>query len=128
MKKLFISLIMLFVLTCLFSGCSYFEAPESFTPKQKMEYTTLRTLTAAKKFRVFALGTTAELYKKGLLTEEQKEDIIKIGDALQGSINTTAGALILYHKGAATQETVNESIEEYQSFFNDFLELVSPYL
>lgn len=127
MQKVFIVLFMIAILLST-QGCSLYQAPDSFTPKQKVEYTTLKTLKTAKQFRVFALSLTGDLYKNGLLTEKQKEEIITLGDSLQGSINTAANALILYHKGLIQEENVSEKIEDYTNLFNDFLKLITPYL
>lgn len=125
--KLFFVMIFLAIVCCY--GCSMFQAPDNFTPEQKVEYTTLQTLKAAKDFRIFALKSAGSLYKKGLMSEDTKNEIIKIGDELQKAINDAADALALYHQtGGLKSEILEEKIMAYQSLFNKFLEIATPYM
>ena len=122
-RKFILSLfILLFIV-----GCAGMNAPENFTPEQKVQFTTLKTLQAAKTFRVFALGAAGDAYKAGLITDVDKDKIIVIGDNLQEAINMAADALIAY-KLSGDEITLYGKVAIYQKLFNQFMEVVTPYL
>lgn len=118
----------LFVMLLFMAGCSLFTAPSNFTHTQKVEFTSLQTLKSASTFRKFALESSAVAYKKGLIQEDTKNKIIKIGDTLQETINTAADALIAYHNSEITETDLSTKIMNYQKVFNEFLEIVTPYI
>jgi len=112
------------------SACSMFEAPDDFTEGQKVEYTTLKTLKSAKIFRDFALASAGSVYKNGLMDAETKDKIISVGDKLQLAINHAADALIAYKQsgGLGGDQSLQEKLLVYQSLFNQFMEIVTPYV
>lgn len=124
-----ITVLIIIVVMCL-PGCGVFSPPEHFTPVQKVEYTTLKTLQSAKVFRGFALKSAGTAYKNGLMDETVKQDIIQAGDKLQMAINGAADALIHYHKagGIGGSTILDDKLGKYQSIFNRFLEKVTPYI
>lgn len=128
MKKQ-ISFLIVIIMMCL-ASCAILSTPEHFTPAQKVEYTTLKTLESAKTFREFALESAGSRYKQGLMDESTKEKIIKIGDELQLAINTAADALIAYKNtnGLVGDQSIAEKIGNYQAIFNQFMEAVTPYV
>ncbi len=128
-SKLFALAIVVILVGLSAPGCSLFIAPVDFTGSGKIEYTTLKTLQSARVFREFALGTAGSVYKNGLMSESIKEKIITVGDELQQAINTAADALIAYKQSAGTgDETLQEKLVVYQALFNEFLEIVTPYV
>ena len=127
MRCNFTLLILLMFMICL-NSCA--TAPDTFTPAEKVQLTTLKTLKSAKIFRVAALQSTAVYYKRGLIEEKDKEQIIEIGDQLQLAINIAADALIIYKETESVDDMANMDIKimQYQQIFNQFMELVSLYL
>lgn len=124
-------LLLLIVVTVLFmTGCTAFQAPETMTETEKVTFTSLKTLKSAKIFREFALESAGSIYKKGLMDEETKEKIIEIGDDLQLAINGAADALIIYNDsgGLSGEKTLEEKLLVYQALFNQFMEIVTPYV
>ncbi|MCP3941500.1 MAG: hypothetical protein GY710_08470 [Desulfobacteraceae bacterium] len=111
-------------------GCAGLTAPNHFTQAEKIEYTTLKTLKSANTFREFALESAGSVYKKGLMEESTKEKIIMLGDQLQLAINTAADALLAYKNsgGLGHDKTLEENLIVYQSLFNQFMEIVTPYV
>ena len=111
--------------------CSLFIAscaPANFTRSEKIIYTTNQILQNAKKFRILALESAAEYYKRGLMSEEQKEQIIKLGDDLQRAINIAADALIQYHKFSSNPELLHERMKRFNDVFKRFSDVVLPYI
>lgn len=130
-KRMFRTIFVAIALAIVCFGCSYFQAPDSFTAKEKVEYTSLRTLEAAKTFRTVGLEAAGAVYKAGAMDEKTKGKIIEIGDDLQEAINTAADALIAYKTMTdelADTSTLEAKIAAYQKVFNEFMELVTPYL
>ena len=122
--------LMALLLCWLVVGCAGFKAPANFTQTEKVEYTTLKTLKSAKIFREFALESAGSVYKKGLMKEDTKEKIIEIGDDLQLAINSAADALIAYKQSGVLggDKTLQEKLVVYQTLFNQFMEIVTPYV
>jgi len=120
----------LLILSLFLMGCAGLNPPDNFTQTQKIEYTTLKTLKSAKIFREFALESAGSVYKKGLMKEDTKDKIIRLGDDLQLAINTAADALLAYKKsgGLGGNQALEEKLIVYQSLFNQFMEMVAPYV
>ena len=131
MRKInYFYLVCLLMLGLFLMGCSGLKAPDNFTPAEKVQFTSLKTLKSAKIFKEFALGSAGSIYKKGLMKEETKEKIIKLGDELQRAINSAADALIAYKKsdGLGGDKMLEEKLIVYQALFNQFMEIVTPYV
>ena len=122
MKYLMSLLIIFMMISC---------APSTFTPTEKVTFTTTRSLEAASEIRITALKTIAGLYKEGVLTDEAfKAKVIEIGDELQVAINVTANALLVYKDSglSADKLTLGEKIENYTIVYGKFSDLVMPYI
>lgn len=131
MKRInYFHVLCLLILGLFLTGCAGLSAPDNFTQTEKVEYTTLKTLKSAKIFREFALESAGSVYKKGLMEDETKEKIIKLGDQLQLAINTAADALIVYKQsgGLGGDKALEEKLIVYQSLFNQFMEIVTPFV
>jgi len=117
--------ILFFMVLCILCvGCF----PKTFSQSDKILYTTNQTLQSAKEFRVLALQSAAEYYKKGLLPENKKIEIIDLGDRLQGSINNVADALIIYQQlGPIGKEDVKFQMQIFTKLFEEFTNLVAPF-
>ena len=115
---------LIFIFLILFvAGC----APKTFSKSEKVLYTTNQILQNAKNFRILALKSAAECYKQGLLSENKKQKIIKLGDQLQASINITAQSLILYKQLGCTDSTeLEKNMQEFNKVFNEFTDLMLP--
>ena len=105
-------------------------APSNFTPAEKKIYTLTKTLQSAKQFRETGLKVSADFYKRGLMEEETKADIIKIANELQNAINLCADSLMLYHVSATLEhsEILEHRIQLYQALYSKFSTLIIPYL
>lgn len=120
-KKLFMISICFLLTSCALKG---------FTHEEQISFTTLRTLEAAKIFRVTTLKTCGELYKQGKISENDKIKIIEIGNNLQHAINILADILITFEatKDKKYIEQIIENMDVYQKIFNDFMEFTSQFL
>lgn len=128
-KPGFLLLLVLLVFTGTI-GCRTLTAPDHFTGPEKVQFTTLKTLKSAKIFREFALESAGSVYKQGLMNEETKDKIISVGDELQRAINSAADALIAYKKsdGLGEDQSLRKRLLVYQVLFNQFMEIVTPYM
>ena len=117
MKKI----IVLPILFLVFQGCIVLSGQD------KVVYTTYRTLQTATEFRHLGLTMAGELYKKGDISEHVKDDIIKVGNQLQGQINSTVDALANY-KQTGDYETLKMQVSIYQQVYGKFVDLVLPYM
>ena len=105
-------------------------APQHFTPVEKSIYTTTKTLAAAKQFRHTGLQIAGDFYKKGLIEEDVKEEIIEVANELQRAINVTAEVLQIYliSKGQEEAQQLETKIIIYQQLYGKFSELIMPYM
>jgi hypothetical protein len=102
-------------------------APKDFSPFEKKIYTTTQTLYAAVEFRHLGLSVVGDLYKKGLLSEEEKEKFVDLGDELYKIITSSQIALELYYKtGISTN--LEEKLLLYTQIYGKFSDLVMPYI
>lgn len=129
-KRILLGVLFMSIVSMVCFGCFTFKSTSKLTQVQKVEYTTMRTLEAARDFRVFALETSGTLYKSGLMDDDTKIRIIKAGDNLQNYINTASDALLIFHttNGDYGTAEIDASLAAYQAAFNSFLEIVTPYL
>lgn len=109
-----------------FIGC----APKSFTPVEKVIYTTTKTLETAKTFRHSGLLVAADFYKQGLMDEELKQEIVIVADQLQDAINKTADILKIYlvSEGKEGAMELEDKVLLYQQLYGKFSNLIMPYL
>ena len=105
-------------------------APQSFTPVEKTIYTTTKTLAAAKQFRHTGLQIAGDFYRRGLIEEDVKEEIIEVANELQMAINVTADVLQIYliSKGQEEAQMLETKILLYQQLYGKFSELIMPYM
>lgn len=104
-------------------------APSHFTPVEKTTYTTVKTLDVAKQFRHTGLQVAGDFYKKGLMEEDVKLEIIKIGNELQRTINVAAEALQVYlASDGGNAKDLEMKILMYQQLYGKFSDLVMPYI
>ena len=124
-KEILTKVLCLLVLVSMVTAC----APAHFTPTEKKLYTSVKTLETAKEFRVFGLRTAGSFYKKGLIDDEKKNEIIEMGDDLQNAVNKVSEALELYHKLDGSNEVaLEQEIVIYQEIYKKFSDLVMPYI
>lgn len=120
-------LLVLMVLAFLLTAC----IPKELSTSEKVVFTTVRSLQAAKELRVTALKTIGGMYINGTLTDpEFKDRVIKIGDDLQEAINVTSEALQIYYteKDNLSKEDLSVKILAYQKILGEFTDLVMPYV
>lgn len=110
--------LMIFVLV---QGC----APRHLSPVEKTTFTTYKTLKTAKIFREEGLSAAGLYYKRGLIDEEKKEEIIKLGDDLQQGINDASEALELF-KATGEETNLAKKMEMYHYLYGKFTDLVMP--
>lgn len=105
-------------------------APSHFTPAEKKIYTLTKTLQSTKQFRETGLKVSADFYKKGLMEEKTKLEIIDIADELQNAINLCADSLEIYlvSNGLEGSAILEHRILLYQALYGKFSELIMPYL
>ena len=122
--RTFLALIVMLIMV---AGC----LPKGATTSEKVIFTTVRSLQAAKELRVTALKTIGGLYINGTLTDQSfKEEVIKIGDQLQKSINITSEAILTYNnaKDDLSKGNLGSKILIYQNILGEFTDLVMPYV
>ena len=122
--RTFLALIVMLIMV---AGC----LPKGATTSEKVIFTTVRSLQAAKELRVTALKTIGGLYINGTLTDQSfKEEVIKIGDQLQKSINITSEAILTYNnaKDDLSKGDFGAKILIYQNILGEFTDLVMPYV
>lgn len=102
-------------------------APSHFTPLEKKVYTTTKTLEAAVEFRDTGLSIASDFYKRGLLSVEKKDKIIKIGDELYDAILITKEALKMYNSGGSYND-LSAKLILYHQIYGKFSEILMPYL
>jgi len=129
MKKISIILISIIMsLMFVLSSC-VFTAPDSFTPSEKVQFTTMKGLTTAHDFRIFALESSKIIWDKGLMSVEDKDKIVELGDAFQKAINEASLSLEIYRKSDGLNSSDLESkINLYQKIYLQFNGLVLPYI
>ncbi len=122
--RTFLALIVMLIMV---AGC----LPKGATTSEKVIFTTVRSLQAAKELRVTALKTIGGLYINGTLTDQAfKEEVIKIGDQLQKAINITSEAILTYNnaKDDLSKGDLGAKILIYQNILGEFTDLVMPYV
>ena len=121
-------LIIIIIYMFMFSAC-IFQAPDHFTPSEKVQFTTMKGLKTAHTFRIFALDSAKVYWDAGIMTEETMEDIVKIGDEFQKAINDASLALETYRKNEGMNSAdLGNKIELYQALYVRFNNLVMPYI
>lgn len=117
-------LITIFMILML-SGCSWFnevtttESGEELSKSFKAVNTILNT---SKEFYFFALETSADAYEEGYLTEEQKEEIIKIGNNYKNLHNDSAEALLEWYQLVNAGESEKKQREQAISYLFSMIE------
>lgn len=122
--KAFLAIIVMLIMV---AGC----LPKEATTSEKVVFTTVRSLQAAKELRITSLKTIGGLYINGTLTDQDfKAEVIKIGDQLQQAINVTSEALLLYSdsKDALAKGDLGAKVLIYQNILGEFTDLVMPYV
>jgi len=126
-KKQLLTLALMIFTVMSFTAC----APKSFTTSEKVIYTSVKSLQAAKELRVTALKTIGDMYKAGILIDTDfQKDVIRVGDNLQEVINTTSETILIYYNASTikNKETLAEKISLYQKIYGEFSDLVMPYV
>jgi len=121
-------LIIIIMYMFMFSAC-IFQAPDHFTPSEKVQFTTMKGLHTAYDLRVLGLNSAKKFWDVGLMDVETSEKIIKLGDEFQKAINDTSLALETYRKNEGMNSAdLDNKIELYQALYVRFNTLVFPYI
>lgn len=121
------SILIVLVMFSMFFGCA---APEHFNQEEKMIFTTVRSLQVAKDFRHTGLLAAGDFYKRGMMDEKMKNEIVKIANELQDAINQASEALEIYMTIADkdTLMTLEVKLAVYQKLYGKFADLAIPLL
>ncbi len=118
--------IMVLFLLCLMSCVG----TSTFTPSEKVAYTSVQTLKVAKQFRTTGLESAKILWDQGLLDVKTKDKIVQVADDLQMAINDCADALKIYLEsgGNSGGATLEEKLKIYHKLYGQFTDLVMPFI
>ena len=107
-------------------GNSCIKQPANISTEMRVE----KMLRLATIFRTTGLQVTGDLYRQELLSEDKKEEIIKVANELQLSINTTATALEVYYnlEGSQGLDILEDRLKIYNAAYAQFSALIMPYL
>lgn len=119
-----VSIFYILVLSWALTSC----APQHFTPLEKTVYSTAKTLESAVVFRDTGLKVAGDLYKQGLLDEDTKDKIIKLGDDLKEVINMTKEVLKIYNSSGGNRSDLQEQLMLYHTIYGEFSDLIMPYV
>ena len=89
-----------------------------------------RTLGVASVSYDVAMKSAAELYEEGAITDEQKADIIKVGNAYYDAYESAIDALIAYSRtdGAEEKEKLETALVEFGGVAEEFTKVVRKYI
>ena len=89
-----------------------------------------RTLAVSKEFRETALTSLGDLYRQGLISEEVKEDAIRMGDDYMRAHQFAVDAILLYSSSKTEENrlTAEEALESAVQLYGDLMTLTTPYL
>ncbi|MCK5504084.1 MAG: hypothetical protein KAJ10_02920 [Thermodesulfovibrionia bacterium] len=120
-KIIGILLVLFFVVGC---------GTQNLKPTEDIISITIKTLEIAKEFRHVGLCVAGDLYKDNLISEEEKNEIIKFGDELQEAINDVAFALEMYIVLSDEENLIalKDKLAVYQKLYILFARLVVPLL
>ncbi len=121
-QSLFILIIILFSI----SGCL---GAKPSTPEDNA-LTIFKTLQTAKEFRHTGLSIVGDFYKKGLVSEDNKKEVIKIGNELKEIITVSFECLEVYikTKNDKSLNILNTNLQLYNEIYTKFSNLIIPYL
>lgn len=104
----------------------------AFTACNEQDFTTdaYRTLTVSKEFRDTALSSLGDLHRQGLISEEVKDEAIRIGDAYMRAHQLAVDAVVVYSssKTAENRMTAEEALTTAAGLYGELAALVTPYL
>lgn len=103
-------------------------APKHLSRVEKMVYTSTKTLEAAKAFRETALVAAGMHFKRGMMSEQLKEEIIFVGDNLQQTINELSDMLIVAKRTQTYTPSLNEKMVVYHALYGKFVDIVMPFV
>lgn len=127
-KKISIWFISMIMMVFMLQSC-VFSAPDSFTPSEKVQFTTMKGLQTAYDFRIFALNSAKTFWDQGLMDIETKDKIVKLGDEFQKAINDTSIALEKYRTyNGVNSSDLESKISLYQDLYVQFNTLIMPYI
>ena len=104
---------------CLFMvGCASFQR------------NTYRTLSVAKETYDVSMKSAADLYKQGRINDQQKTDIIRVGNEYRAAYFVAVDALVAYAatEAASDKEKLQTAMTEFAKVSRSFTQLLQKYI